>query len=237
MAATTANMSALNQVILLKDFDPSKVQFEPATKNARNGKSVRITYGDTKQPLRIQLPELFIPFDMKQMPDDARPGEFTYSFETALQGFDEEGNKAKDLYDKMSQIDHLVLNTCVERSAEWLGETKNREVVEEFYRKLIRPHNPKFSPLLRIKAMRLNASGDMPKVFDKSNNNSLLDVSALTKGVRVKLIVTIPSVWLVNKNFGVSIKLFQACVTGKPSASISDYAFQDDDENALESLP
>ena len=220
-----------NQVILLKDFDINKVNFEAVTKNARNGKSVRITYDTTKQPLRIQLPEMFIPFEMKQHQDDMRPGEFTYNFEAALQGYDEEGSKMHELYTKLKQLDEKVLSTCVERSVEWLGEAKKPDVVEEFHRKLVRQNNPKYSPILKVKAMKLNANGDMPKVFDKTNNNMPLEITALTKGAKARLIVTIPSVWLVNKNFGVSVKLFQACVTSRPAVSSSDYAFKDEDED------
>jgi hypothetical protein len=234
-ASPAAGSNNNHAVVQLKDFDVSQINFEPVTKNARNGKSVRITYGPSKVPIRIQLPELFIPFEMKQMPDDIHPGEFTYNFEAALNGYDEEDkadkvNLVRELYLKLKAFDKLVFDTCVARSPEWLGEAKKPEVVEEFHKRVLRHNNPKFSPLVRVKAMRLNANGDMPRVFDKANNNAPIDITTLSKGTRAKLIVTIPSVWLVNKNFGVSIKLFQACVTSRPMVNWQDYAFNDEED-------
>jgi hypothetical protein len=232
---SSGSISNNSPIVQLKDFDVSLINFEPITKNKNNGKSVRITYGPSKAPIRVQLPELFIPFEMKQMPDDIHPGEFTYNFEAALNGYDEEGkdgkvNIVRELYLKLKAFDKLVFDTCVARSPEWLGEAKKPEVVEEFHKRVLRHNNPKFSPLMRVKAMRLNANGDMPKVFDRANNNAPIDITTLSKGTRAKLIVTIPSVWLVNKNFGVSIKLFQACVTSRPMVNWQDYAFNDDED-------
>lgn len=236
-SASSQSNATNNSVILMKDFDISKVNFEQVTRNAKNGKSVRITYGPKKQPLRIQLPDMAIPFEIKQMPDDLHPGNFTYTFEVALNGYDEAGSKVKMMYDKLRELDELIINTCVEKSAEWLGETKRKEVVEEFHRKLLRQNNPKYSPLLRVKAARMNNNGDMPKVFDKTSNNTLLTVESLTKGARAQLIVTIPTVWLINKNFGASVKLYQACVTSRPLANNDDYAFCDDEEDTSAVAP
>lgn len=222
----------MSSVMLIKDFDISQVNFEAINRNARNGKSIRLSYGPSKQPIRLQLPEIFIPFEIKQMPDDMRPGEYSYTFEAALQGYDEEGNKMQDLYKKLSELDNKILDICEERSLEWFGEKKKREVIKEFHRNLVRQNNPKYSPLVRIKAARLNAAGELPKVFEKSGSGQSLPLTALTKGARVKLIVTIPSVWMVNKNFGVSLKLYQACVTERPaSLNNDDYAFKDDDDD------
>lgn len=231
VSASAQNASG-NSVILMKDFDISQVNFEQVTRNAKNGKSVRITYGPKKQPLRIQLPDMAIPFEIKQMSDDLHPGSYTYTFEVALNGYDEAGSKVKMMYDKLRQLDELIINTCVEKSAEWLGESKRKEVVEEFHKKLLRQNNPKYSPLLRVKAARMNNNGDMPKVFDKTSSNTLLAVESLTKGARAQLIVTIPTVWLINKNFGASVKLYQACITSRPMANNDDYAFCDDEEEA-----
>lgn len=219
--------------MLIKDFDVNQVNFEAMNRNARNGKSIRLTYGPNKTPIRLQMPEIFIPFEIKQMADDLHPGEFTYTFEAALQGYDEEGNKVQDLFKKLSDLDERILSVCEERSMEFFGEKKRREVVQEFYRKLVRQNNPKYSPVVRIKVARINAAGEMPKVFDKAGQGNNLPITALTKGARAKLIVNLPSVWMVNKNFGVSLKLYQACVTERPATlSTDDYAFKDDDEDA-----
>lgn len=225
-------MSSSNPIMLLKDFEVNQVNFEAINRNARNGKSIRLTYGPNKQPIRLQLPDIFIPFDIKQMPDDMRPGEFTYTFEAALQGYDEEGNKVRELYNKLMDLDSRILDICEERSLEWFGEKKRREVIQEFHRKLVRQNNPKFSPVVRVKIARINAAGEMPKVFEKSGTGQSLPVTVLTKGARAKLIVTIPSVWMVNKNFGVSLKLYQGCVIERPATmNNDDYAFKDDDDD------
>ena len=223
----------MSAVMLIKDFDVSQVNFEAMNRNARNGKSIRLTYGPNKAPIRLQLPEIFIPFEIKTMADDLHPGEFTYTFEAALQGYDDAGSKVQELFKKLSDLDERILSVCEERSVEFFGENKKREVVQEFYRKLVRQNNPKYSPNVRVKVARINAAGEMPKVFDKAGPGQNLPITALTKGARAKLIVNLPSVWMVNKNFGVSLKLYQACVTDRPaSLSNDDFAFKDEDDDA-----
>lgn len=237
-STTQAGMNA----ILYKDFDVSQVNFEPITKNKLGGKLVRLSYGPNKLPIRIQTPDLYIPFDPMHHddngatsgpPSDSADGVKTcnFTFEVSMTGYNDTNSRVKTFYDKMVELDELIVRTCVERSPDWLGEQKKKDVVDEFHRKLVRQKNPKYSPLMKIKVTPVRLDGTLPKVFDISDpgNKSELDLGVLTKGVRGKFILAIQSVWFVNKTFGITAKMIQAAVTHRPSSNMSGYAFIDDD--------
>lgn len=221
-------MANPTKAILFRDFDASQINFEPVSKNKLGGKMVRMTYGPEKTPLWLQTPEMYIPFDVSHHNEDGQSN-VNFTFEVALQGYNEEGSKMKTFFDKITQLDEHVVNTCVERSVEWIGDKKGQEVVQEFYRKLLRHKNPKYSPIMKVKVAQLKSDGTLPTLFDSANSNATLDILSLSKGVRGKFILAFQSVWFVNKTFGVTAKLIQASVTQRPQTALNNYAFVDDD--------
>lgn len=213
---------------------------------------VRLTYGEDKKPLWIQTPEMYIPFDVQHHDDassnqnqnhaadgnnsggNAAMSSTNFTFEVAMQGYNDPESRMQTFYEKIKALDAFIVNTCVERSAEWLGEKKGKEVVSEFYRNLARQKNEKYSPLMKIKVAKLRADGTLPVIFDAKNGNEVLDISSIAKGVRAKFIIAFQSVWFVNKTFGVTAKLIQASVTHRPASStVNQYAFVDDEEQTV----
>lgn len=232
MATTTMTMTNNNNVILYKDFDPSLLNFEPVTKNKMGGKMVRITYGPSKQQVRIQTPELYLPFGVGTYTDE-KTGEVSQSLDVAFRGY-QDNEKVAKFYNVMQAFDHKVIDTCVERSVEWMGKTMSSEVIREFFRPMVKPpKDEKYSPLMKIKITTLNQSGQMPKIFDLNNQGQTRDLSYVLKGTVAKFIITIPTVWFVNKNFGVSSRLFQAAIVSRPIPN-DNFAFtaEDPDEYA-----
>lgn len=220
-------MANTNATVLYKDFDVNLINFEPVSKNKMGGKMVRVTYGPNKQPIRIQSPNIYMPFGVSTYTDE-KTGETSHSIDAAFRGYQEDA-KVKKFYDLMNAIDDKIVKTCVERSAEWLGKAMSAEVVREFFRPLVRPpKDEKYSPLLKIKIGPLNRSGQMPKVFDLADVSEPKDLSFILKGSVAAVILTIPMVWFVNKTFGVSAKLFQAAVASRPVVTES-FAFAPED--------
>lgn len=220
-------MANINATVLYKDFDVNLINFEPVSKNKMGGKMVRVTYGPTKQPIRIQSPNIYMPFGVSTYTDE-KTGETSHSIDAAFRGYQEDV-KVKKFYDLMNAIDEKIVKTCVERSTEWLGKAMSIEVVREFFRPLVRPpKDEKYSPLLKIKVAPLNRSGQMPKVFDVADVSEPRDLSFILKGSVAAVILTIPMVWFVNKTFGVSAKLFQAAVVSRPVVTES-FAFTPED--------
>lgn len=238
MAQNTRNNAS--QVIMYNEFDPANLNFEPVSKNKMGGKMVRITYGPNKQPVRIQTPDLYLPFGVGTFTDD-KTGEVVYSIDAALKGF-KENPKVIKFHEVLNSIDEKILQTCSESSVEWLGKQMSMEVIREFFRPLIKPpKDEKYSPLFKIKITPVNKTGTLPKVFDMADPANPKDMDFVIKGSSARFIVTIPSVWFVNKTFGVSARLFQAAITSRPIQNES-FAFSkedgdEDDDMAAEVAP
>lgn len=216
-----------NVTILYKDFDPALINFEPVSKNKMGGKMVRITYGPSKLPIRIQTPEMYLPFGVSNYTDE-KTGEVSQSIDAAFRGVKEDA-KVKKFYDVMNAIDDKIIRACVDRSAEWLGKPMGIDVIREFFRPLVKPpKEEKYSPLLKIKIAPLSRGGQMPKVFDVHDTAEAKDMAYIMKGTVARLIITIPMVWFVNKTFGVSARLFQTAVVSRPVVT-ENYAFAAED--------
>lgn len=220
----------MNNIILYKDFDPELMNFDSVSKNKMGGKMVRITYGPNKQPIKIQTPELYLPFGVGTYTDE-KTGECTQSMDVAFRGYEEDA-KVKAFYNVMQDIDRKLVTTCVERSSEWLGKSMSTEVIREFFRPLVKPpKDEKYSPLMRIKVVPLNRSGQTPKIFDVHDVRDAKDLAYMVKGTVAKFIITIPFVWFVNKTFGGSNRLFQAAVVSRPIVNES-FAFALEEDHA-----
>jgi hypothetical protein len=214
-----------SNVIMYKDFDASLINFDVASKNKMGGKMVRVTYGPNKQPLRIQSPDLYLPFGVGAYADE-KTGEVVYSIDAALKGY-QDNPKVKAFHEMLTAIDDRIVGTCVERSPEWLGKPMGREVVQEFFRPLVKPpRDEKYSPLFKIK---ITNTGAPPRVFDMKDPGNPKDLDFVIKGSTARFIVTIPSVWFVNKTFGVSARLFQAAVTSRPIQN-ENFAFAEEED-------
>jgi hypothetical protein len=224
----TTIIMANNNVILYKDFDARLINFDVVSKNKMGGKIVRLSYGPTKQPVRIQTPVLYLPFGVSKYVDE-KTGETTQSLDCAFRDMDNDP-KMQAFYDTIQKVDDILLQTCVERSTEWLGKPMSADVITEFFRPLIKPpRDPKYSPLFKIKVVPLPGTNALPKIFDmKDTTTPIDDLDYIVKGTSAKFIVTIPSVWFVNKTFGVSARLFQGVVTSRP-VSTNAYAFAQED--------
>lgn len=208
----------MSGVILYSDFCPKTIVLSPMTKNAKGGKTL---YMNTPQggKVRVQTPVQSCPFGVSRF-DDANGGA-SYSLDASFKDA-EENPKVKALWDACAALDEFMLQKAVENSESWFGKPMTREIVEEFYKPVVRQaSNPdKYRPTIRFK---LNPP--YTEIFDDQGNR-IESLEYITKGSTVRGIVEL-SFWMVGKNFGISLRAVQLQVLSRP-VGLSGFAFADD---------
>ena len=219
---------AANSVILYTAFDGRNVRFSPLEKNKKGGKIVNVFYEGPeggKRRIIMQTPIVSIPFGVTPY-QEVSTGEIqSYSIDISFRNVTTDPKMA-DFLDRMRGLDDILLEAGVANSKEWFGKPMNKELVQEFCRKLIKePSNPQYPPTMKVKVQLVNGEPSA-LFFDENRNPVKLDY--FTKGTTCKMIMELSSVWFVNKNFGITWRLVQAAVVSRPRR-LEGYSFQDDD--------
>jgi hypothetical protein len=216
-----------NAITLYSDFDPALINFEPIARNKRGGKVCYLSYGPSKQRIYLQTPpNVSCPFGVGIF-EDEKTGDKSYSIDIAFRDLQTDP-KMKKFYDKMLEINNVVLARAVERSTEWFGKTMSKDVVREFYRPLVKdPKDQKYSPTMKIKIPMANGV-PVPDIYSEAREKVALDY--ITKGSTLRCLLELRTVWFVNKNFGVTWQLVQTGVTSRPQKFVG-YAFKEDEED------
>lgn len=218
----------MQTVQLYSAFDPSSVNFSGLEKNKKGGKVVFVSIPDAaatgRQRLTIQTPTVAIPFGVSPY-QEATTGEIqSYSVDMSFRGSDTDP-RISEFLAKMRAFDDVLLDTAVANSKEWFGKQMSKEILSEFYRKLVKdPANPKYPPVMKAK-VQLNNGQPTAMFFDESRQPQTIDY--LEKGSTVKMILEVDRIWFVNKNFGVTWRLLQAAVCSKPHR-LEGYGFQEE---------
>lgn len=218
----------MDGIVTIKNFDIKNLTLGEVIKSKNGGKLMRISYKG--KPFRLQTEEMAVPFDITNFQDDGSD-KVTKSVVCSLDGIST-NPKMKLFADTLRDIDDKVIRTVATQSSELMGKEMSLEVLKEFFRPTVKdPKDPKYAPLIKIKIAPLSQlTGEMPRVFNADRTKT--DVDCITKGCSVKLIISMPYVYFVNKNFGLTAKMFQACIT-KPSdraLNPDNYVFCDDDD-------
>lgn len=216
----------MSHVTLSTNFEPKAIQFGPLDKNKKGGKIVYLGFGsDAKERVQIQTPSMVLPFGVTPYQDTPGGDIQSYSVDLSFRTADVDP-KVADFQKKIEALDEYMIDVATERSQEWFGKKMTRELVSEFYRKLINNKNPAYPPVLKVKvAVGLNGE-PAAQFYDESK--SPVSIEYLSKGSTVKMICEISSVWFVNKTFGCTFRLSQAALMSKPRR-LQGYAFQEDE--------
>jgi hypothetical protein len=223
---------ASNNIVLPKNFDANEITFDVVKKNAMGGNVVYFKY-EGHPKIIMQTPVVSVPFALSTYTDD-KTGAVKYSLDISFRGMDEDP-KIQDFHDKMNDFDNFLMDTAVANSKEWFGKKQSKEVIENFYRPLVKPSKDpsKYAPTMKFKIMTKRDGTIDVDTFDSNRNRvNLQDV--LTSGAKVQAIVEAGSVWFVNKTmFGISWKLVQVKIL--PSDKIAGFSFlEDSDSEELE---
>ena len=220
-----------NSIVLPKNFDANEITFDVVKKNAMGGNVVYFKYEDHPKII-MQTPVVTAPFGLSTYTDD-KTGAVKYSLDISFRGM-EEDPKIQLFHDKMSDFDNYLMSAAVTNSKEWFGKKQSKEVVENFYRPLVKPSKDpsKYAPTMKFKIMTKRDGSIDVDTFD-SNRNKVNLQDVLAPGVKLQAIIEAGSVWFVNKTmFGISWKLVQVKVL--PSDKIAGFSFQEDSDNEEE---
>jgi hypothetical protein len=217
--------------IIYSALDPATIVFSNLDKTRKGGKIVYLSLGnDRKNRIVIQTPNMSLPFGVTPY-TEASTGEIqSYSIDLSFRGHDTDP-KIAEFLSKMRHIDDIIVSEGVKQSKEYFGKQMARDLVVEFYRKLIKdPSNQQYAPTMRCKVPVYNGE-PTSLFFDENRQPTTID--SITKGCSVRMILEMSSLWFVNKNFGATWKVVQCLITDKPKR-MDTFAFVDDGTNKSE---
>lgn len=199
---------------LINNFSIDNLVFSEVKKNSKGGKYVLMT--DNGQDIYLQLPALPAPFGLSEPHDEVKEYSLSLSLtdETVLQ--------------KMKEIEDQVILYVAEYSKDIFGKVIDKNVLRDvMFNPIVKmpKDEGKYSPTMKLKASTGN--GKYTAEFYRSSKEKL-ELSDITKGSRIETIIKIGQIWVIDKKFGVSLKLEQAKV--HMSTKISGYAFTDEEE-------
>ena len=217
-------------VFTAKTFDAALLNFGPVEKNKMGGKFIPLTNsGGTKTRFTIQTPTMALPFGISGYRDrpDAEP--LSYSADLSFRDMDSDDNVAL-FYNKIKALDSHLLDAAVEKSVEWFGKKKSRELLEDTYRPLTKVDPAgKYAPNMKFKITIQNNAPNV-RVFD--TDKTPITVDDVPRGSKVKIIAELASVWMVGggTQWGVTFRAAQILVVSKP-ATLDKFAFTNDDDD------
>ncbi len=199
---------------LINNFSVDNLVFSEVKKNSKGGKYVLMT--DNGQDIYLQLPALPAPFGLSEPHDEVKE----YSLSVSLTD--------ETVLEKMKEIEEQVILYVAEYSKEIFGKVIDKNVLRDvMFNPIVKmpKDDGKYPPTMKLKASTGN--GKYTAEFYRSSKEKL-ELSDITKGSRIETIIKIGQIWVIDKKFGVSIKLEQAKV--HMSTKISGYAFTDEEE-------
>lgn len=222
---------ATNNIILTKNFNTDKITFDPVKKNALGGNIVYIKYDD-KPRMVIQTPTVSAPFGISTYTDE-KTGAVKYSLDISFRGI-ENDPKIQEFHNKMAEIDQMLIEQGVSHSKEWFGKKLSKEVIENFYRPLIKPAKDpeKYAPTMKFK-IQTTRDGNI-SVDAYNHEKQKVDImESLVPGMKIQGLLECNSVWFVGKNmYGISWRLVQ--VKLHKSDKIAGFSFIEDSDNEEE---
>ena len=220
-------------IVLAKNLDTTKLTYDTVKKNALGGNIVYVKY-EERPKLTMQTCEVTAPFGLGTYTDE-KTGAVKYSLDVSFRGMEEDA-KIKAFHDKMMDLDETLLNEGVVRSKEWFNKKMTKEVVENFYRPLVKPAKDptKYAPTMKIKIHTNRSDNVSVDCYDHKRNK--VDIKELVPGSKVQALLECSSIWFVGKNmFGISWKLVQLKIA--KSDKITGFSFIDDsDEEEYEEV-
>jgi len=191
--------------------------FSPMTKTSKGSKMVYINTPH-KQRVRVQTPPMKAVFGLSKF-EDGTSGSISYSLDLSFNGR-EDNPKLDNFLTRLREMDAHLLETAHQRAAEWFGKDMSKEILSEFHRTSVRdPSDPKYQPTVRLKVTPYS------EIYDEQH--AKVDMEQIAKGSTVRAIIE-PSFWLVNKSFGISLRILQLEILSRPSG-VNGFAFEEDE--------
>jgi len=214
-------------IIVSKNFDAENITFEPVKKNSLGGNMVYLKYLGMPKVI-LQTPVVSAPFGISTFNDD-KTGITKYSLDMSFRGM-EDDPKVKQFFEAMAKFDEILIDQGVKNSKEWFGGKKSKEVIENFYRPLIKPAKDpsKYAPTMKFK-MVTDRNGRVTSDAYNHKKEKVNILDSVIAGSKVQAILECNSVWFVNKNmYGVSWRLVQVKI--QKDERMNGFSFVEDSD-------
>ena len=215
-------------------FDTSKLSFNDVKTKKNGGKSIYISLDKCK--FALQTPVMTLPYDMSVYDKGDYP---KYSIELSFRDM-EDNYRIAGFYERMEQLDNLILDTAVKNSMKWFGKKKSsREIMEALYTPIVKrsrdketgEYDGKYPASIRVKLPFWNGKKSYEILSFKEDTP--LDVEqeeVFSKGSKVQGIIKCGGVWIVNGKFGFTWSVAKVRVESNPT--VKNYSFVEDDSDS-----
>jgi hypothetical protein len=226
----------MSSPVLARNFAISKLSISPLKILDNGGKQAYANYDGGK--FLLQTPALSLPYNMNDKAfDPSKP--IKYTVEMSLRGYEEAGNKAKELYDVLQSIDEFMIEQGVKNSRSWFKSDMKQDVVRALYTPIVKWSKDKngdvkpYPPGVKV-TLRKTGENFEVKMFDanKEEYQGVPVEDLLVKGAVVRCVMQCTGVWFAGGKYGLSWKANQM-VMDKVPESIRGYAFVDDEEGDI----
>jgi hypothetical protein len=221
-------------VIQSATFNTSNITISEAKKLDNGSSQAYINYQGKR--FRVQVPRMPIPMDAGDYQGNQK-------YKVQLSFRDKESNPKVEAYYKMLEaIDNFVIDHAQANSGKWFKKPgMARDIVVDKYTPSIKFAKDKegnlkpYPPTQGVALKKRNGVFDC-ELYDKEKRliEGLTPVDLLKRGAEMTAILECTGIWITDKGFGLTWKLFQARVDQTADGMEPGCAIQDDDEEEKE---
>ncbi len=217
-------------VIQPTSFNASLLTISEAKKLDNGSSQAYLNYNGKK--LRVQAPKLPVPMDAGDYQGNQK-------YKVQLSFRDKDSNpKVAAYYEMLEKIDDFVINSAQSNSGKWFKKPNMaRDIVVDKFTpsiKFAKDKEGNLKPYPPTQGVALKKKGDSfdAELYDK--NKEIIDdatpVDVLKRGSEITPILECTGVWITEKGFGLTWKLFQARVDVAAEGAQRGCAIQDEDD-------
>ncbi len=227
-------------VIQPATFNPALLTISEAKKLDNGSSQAYLNYNGKK--LRVQAPPRM------PVPMDAGDYQGNQKYKVQLSFRDKDTNpKVAAYYDMLDKIDEFVINSAQANSGKWFKKPNMaRDIVVDKFTPSIKFAKDKegnikpYPPTQGIALKKSPATGAFDAELYDKNKEAIEDatpVDILKRGSEITAIVDCTGVWITEKGFGLTWKLYQARVDVAAEGTQRGCAIQDDEEETAAAAP
>jgi len=200
---------------------------------AKGGKVVNLYNKHMKESLCISTPLILTWGGQEGMDQQKNPtGKFSMSLQFPTSDYSNDDLDA--FLNSMKELEQSVKKSAMTYSKEWFGKKMSQEVIQEFYRPLIKPSKDpaKYAPTMKFKIQTARDGSVAVDAYDHKREKVNI-TEAVVPGIKIQGLLEANSVWFVGKNmYGISWRLVQAKI--HKSDKISGFSFLEDSDSEKE---
>ena len=229
----------MEQVIRYNKLNTDKVTFTDMKTNRYGRKTVGVKYNG--KTLVVQTPKMYLPYGLSEYhvkdSNGNNTGDVKYSLDLSFKGWNDEGSSpTKTFYEKMSEMDNLIVSKGLENRVSWFkSKSHTKEVIEALYSSSVRMSkdretgevSTKWPPTMKAKVY--NYDGNFKCDAYNAKREQVDFETNVTKGCYVQALVSCNSVWFAGGKFGVTWSMRQLIV--HPPMRITGFSFLEDEDD------